>query len=115
MGWKDWSYWLRGGVIGGVLGIILSVSVFLTPGNIGFFLRNILIVNFNLFFIVEKLIYNTLVISSYLIFSKLKLTGILYIMIFIRYIFLIIEFVLLGALIGFLYGKIKSRKQGVEE
>ncbi len=96
MGWKNWSYWLRGGVIGGVIGLIVGLLVL--------FLRDI----FNNSFL-QVLNLPSFVIAFALCYENLFCSNIIYV------ISSFIVFFILGAIIGFIYGKIKNRKQKVEK
>ena len=90
MGLKKWSYWLKGGIIGGIMGIILLFYFLLQskcfglnadgtstcPKGFDIFLKNLELFNFSIFLI-------------------------------------IIAFFLIGALIGWIYSKykLKNRKK----
>lgn len=90
MGWKDWSYWLKGGIIGSIAGLPLSILNFACAWAergicqpINFIPR-----------IFEQLL------------SGLTGSGGSYFVFFISGLF---YYALLGILIGWVYGKIKNR------
>jgi len=88
MGWKDWPYWLKGGIIGTVLATLIILIV-------GFIALSICYEN------CPPFIKNSLFIF---ILPSYFLPGV------IADVAIIIWNFLIGALIGFIYGKIKSRK-----
>lgn len=96
MGWKNWSYWLKGGIISGIFGLIV--------GLLALFLRDI----FNNSFL-QVLNLPSFAISFALCYENLVCSNIIYV------ISSFIVLFLLGALIGYTYGKIKNRKSGVEK
>jgi hypothetical protein len=101
MGWKNWAYWKKGGIIGLVFGIILSIFAFLDS----FFLST----NYIPYF-VYNLLFGPIVI---LILILLCPGGDYCLMdttlpIFIA---LILEYFAVGAIIGLIVGKIKKRKK----
>mgnify|MGYP001560911697 FL=1 len=93
MGWKDWSYWLKGGIIGLVIAILFIIlSLFIPTKCIGLTEdgqactppKGIESITFNL----NSLLYAL---------DKILL--------------LILLLIVIGSIIGFIYGKIKSRKK----
>ncbi len=95
MGWKNWSYWLRGGVMGGIIFFILFGDIFAYSFN--FISYAFIPLSF------LKKIFVLLGIKMSSIFN-----------IFITFIFMLLEGFILGSLIGYIYGKIKNRKKGEE-
>ncbi len=87
MGWSDWPYWLKGGVILSALGGILIISYF-------FYLLTKIS-----FFVIPGLIP---VLTFYVVYDLIPNWVIAWILTPIIYF-------LLGALIGWLYGKYKER------
>lgn len=96
MGWTNYSYARKGGIIGLIFGGINLLSYFLVPfgsRNPFFYLPNSILYKLNYLYIVD----------SY--------AGI-YLMILL---FTLLFYFLIGALIGWLYGKLKNRKrEGME-
>jgi len=104
MGWKNLPYWLRGSIVGLIAGIFLGIYLITTNCNLSFggssggcTIFDQIIFGFCLFTIIMPLfvfVFEQIIDSSSagLIASILTLT-------------------FLGALIGFIVGKIKSRKQ----
>ena len=104
MGWREWPYWLKGGLIGLVIAISLFTLSFLSEcRNLGVSVN----CPFWLFFILV-LPYFLISLMIAAISFKLGLTiptGI--ILGFIGYSI----YILIGAFIGWIYGKIKQRKK----
>ena len=89
MGWRTWSYWLKGGLIGLILGIIISLNeLFIGLG--GMFL------------------YNLSLGSLFDAIAVLTSEGIGFIIMFIG---IILVYTIYGAIIGVIYGKIKNRNK----
>lgn len=74
MGWKDWPYWLKGGIIGGGIGFVLS-----------------LLSSFSI--IIRGLVFGGWPDIELIWFDLL----------------LILSTFIVGAVIGWIYGKIKSK------
>ena len=101
-GWKEWPYWLKGGVIITIIGLILFfvgilfiyLDLFFNPchGDVcaSGFLTSIGILFFSVFAWPMMLAQNQDILIWTLIISILQLF-------------------IIGAIIGFIYGKIKSR------
>lgn len=87
MGWKDWPYWLKGGIIGVILLLILSLFAVATPksdmGNV--FSWAIILIAFPF-----MLTYEDSQMLNFILFP--------------------IYFFILGAIIGWIVGKIKSKE-----
>lgn len=112
MGWKDWPYWKRGGVIGLVISTLMVIPLNFTPLVIlfQFWLFWILgmpfgLASYRIFgyffdFIVDNLPHDVIAydVIAYKIF-------------FIQNVSMIFNFLVLGTIIGYIYGKIKSRNQ----
>ena len=96
MGWKDWPYWLKGGIIVSVFALIfrLAGSMFLLFDSSNIFERILSYISFFLGYPFGIPLANILN------------TGIT----IIDFILFLIFYSLIGALIGWIYGKIKSRK-----
>jgi len=97
MGWKDWSYWLKGGIIGLILGVLYFLAnLVFSLGCMGW--------------------YNGIETSSIcpLVDSIFKF-GLLRIIFFPfalftdEYLILLLNSAILFAVIGWIYGKIKNR------
>jgi len=97
MGWKDWSYWLRGGVIGLIIGIILLI--------IGYILPLLICPDF---FRVGPVYPTNQPICFSLISNPLR-THAPFPTILLPWIIFILILALLGSLIGFIVGKIKQK------
>ena len=96
MRWKNWPYWMRGGVIGVLILIFLTIIAFIGYSlNLGSFDLE-LIVQVDL----ESIIHNTIGLGVS-IPPKLNIIADLIVS--------IIGYFLLGAIIGIIIGKIKSR------
>jgi len=99
MGWKDWSYWLKGGVIGICIGIILSVLIWTEIYSTDWLWDIMVSPNFSLAGWITGL------------FScNLRGLGCFGLDAIISNALTIFEFIIVGALIGWIYGKIKNRK-----
>ena len=108
MGWKNWSYWIRGGIIGDLIGIILII-LYSTLGRINQITYLIFILAIGITSIPLKPLISIFNIklfgaieSSFAIGlpGNIRIEGII---ILITYYFFI------GAFIGWLVGKIKSK------
>ncbi|PIN93035.1 hypothetical protein COU54_04765 [Candidatus Pacearchaeota archaeon CG10_big_fil_rev_8_21_14_0_10_31_24] len=98
MGWKDWSYWLKGGIIGICIGIIIDLLYFFFMYSFPeWFDGFIIFVTFDFGFIISPLV------------CKGSLACIL-IDVLITLILFVFEVAILGALIGWIYGKIIGKK-----
>jgi hypothetical protein len=87
MGWKNWSYWVKGGVIGLVVLIILvAIEMFYCPEFV-------------------KLGYSKQSICSLVRSVGFDFGG----GSTVSWTIFFVSFLLIGALIGFIYGKIKQR------
>ena len=97
MAWRDWTYWLKGGIIGVILGILVSLAflfgltILSLPGIILAYILapvdQLLLVIFagNNGYVNETVGYLFITISA------------------------VIEFFVIGAIIGLIYGKIKKK------
>ena len=103
MGWKNWSYWLKGGVIGASfpLCIYLILSVIDATG-LGYEGRLLFFVGFALVIFLQSPLILVPKINS-ILSSEIAYYAVL--------ITLIIVWAIIGAIIGFVYGKIKQRKK----
>ena len=88
MGWKDWSYWLKGGLIGLFLTIVFLIIA----------LPTWTVINWDA--VGAGGTYNT-ILGSKLLGQIIVSSG---------FSILLVP-ILLAALIGYIYGKIKSKKQ----
>ena len=79
MGWKDWPYWLKGGIIGLIVGLITLISK--------------LILSFMFIDDTGNAPIYTLGIKSFLLSQLLGFLGT----------------IIIGLVIGWVYGKIKNR------
>ncbi len=96
MGWKDWSSWLKGGlIIGFIGGLVSSLSIVFSF--------------FSWIFIGAGMILGYPILVNEII---LTITNYSKVGVFLAYFinFFVIGFVV-GAIIGWIYGKIKNKKQ----
>jgi len=94
MGWKNWSYWLRGGIISVIIYLILLLITFLCAENAsgeGFVC---------LLFFVPTLLLMPLYQA---IFGYPE-------PVYLAYVFFVIFWFVIGAVVGLIIGKIKRRK-----
>lgn len=101
MGWKDWSYWLKGGIVSLLIVLILFIVAgvinIISPGG-----------EWGGWSIVLGFLYFAS-LPLYWIFGIQRPEGIIYWI--INFIVLpIIFYFIIGAIIGFIIGKIKNRK-----
>lgn len=103
MNWKNWSYWLKGGIIGAALFVFLTII--LIPfgwsgggGHIGY--PNFIIPSLHIFL---SILFLALLSGNFGISDSMFIYASLF--------FGLISYFLVGALIGRIYGKIKSKKQ----
>ncbi len=89
MAWKDWSYWFRGGLSLGFIGILL------------FFIWQVSYINHK--YIISDLISSLSFPIGYLVYYFSDFSLLIIIPLYFIYYFII------GALIGWIYGKIKNR------
>ncbi len=87
MSWKNWSYWLNGGVVGFIVSFLI---IYLDD-----FIRG---TRFNL--------PVSFVVDWFGMYEMGEIMSVPY---------TIFGCIIIGVLIGFLYGKIKNRKQGAEK
>jgi|TARA_Y100000310_G_C20076109_1_gene531651 hypothetical protein len=105
MGWKEWNYKKRGAIVGGIIGIVSAIlisTLFSGSGSSGtsaVFLLPLLIPVIIFNFILDAIGFN---IPS----STSTVFTFLYILIINT-----VGFYLIGLLIGWIIGKIKSKKQ----
>lgn len=95
MGWRNWSYWLRGGIVSVIILIIFSIITSFKVCNASLCTWIYLGIS-----LISALISFPLLIVLLNIFGEMT-----------PYISTPLSFFLFGALIGFIIGKIKSRKQ----
>ena len=106
MGWKNLAGWLKGGIIGGIVGIIPILLLFMTKyTNIFRFGEKILIIySMPFYFLLKPLKPPVFLINSQL-GAEPKL-----ILDFFGLIMAFIILLIVGTLIGFIIGKIKSKQ-----
>ena len=92
MGFRDWPYWLRGGVIGGILPLFGYITYSFNPFRDSIFFRLIALPG---------------EIVLYLFFQEGRFRSLL----LTHFIINLLIYVIFGALIGFIIGKIKNRNQ----
>ena len=100
MGWKNWSYWLKGGIIGLVIFLIITVLFQLLTSSI-----SVVPTRSNLF------VYFLMpgIISALMWCGDCQAKGGEPIMISMMVVISIITYFLIGAIIGYIYGKIKNK------
>ncbi len=108
MGWKNWGYVKRGLI----LAIILGIAGIICQAILGFLsLNNFVNFENSPIVIFIMLPFGILSLILTVIFCGIHPSNICgYSMMILGYIFTLIVFILIGALIGWLVGKIKSRK-----
>lgn len=110
MRWKNWSYWLRGGLIGIITFILLFIVSI--PINVK---TSFPVSSFSYYFPMIPLV----VLSKIFPESIKMFLGEIAVRVGGAWVFgVLINFMLIflmGSLIGFLYGKIKNRKQEVKK
>lgn len=104
MGWKDWPYWLKGGIIGLIVFLVISLFFILYEFiGIGVFIDFFFILSIffsiitSLPFYIYDFILQILSINIYWNSFSLFISG-------------VINYFFTGAIIGWIYGKIKERK-----
>ena len=110
MGWKKLSYWLRGGIIGGVLAILFSLSSYILPDN--------LLYNSNfLGVIISFMIFIPMVTALFIsnLFGCFFENGgvCYYLNLTLGFVSMFVFYFIIGAIIGWLYGKIRNRKNKI--
>ena len=119
MGWKTWPYWLRGGIIGLISGVILwpiGLKIMNNPGCVLVgdvcevpLYAMLIIPIFEVLFFIPLIIHEVLITNSFLtVYSDYYIKT--YLTLYIELISLITYAFIIGALIGWIYGKIKNRK-----
>ena len=104
MFWKNWSYWVRGGIIGILSWLIIAfLAYFLSTYLESGFLVWIL------FILVILALFPTIFIQGESVFT----TGLdaLNLPTALGYILIVIFWFVIGALIGFIIGRLKSKKE----
>ncbi|MEK6893316.1 MAG: hypothetical protein AABX07_03875 [Nanoarchaeota archaeon] len=97
MGWKAWSYWLKGGIIC----LVIFVIIFTITLNLSAFIQD----GFNL----------TLFLPAYITLVALYGYSGPDPSLSIQYLLVVIEGFIIGIILGGIYGKIKSRNQSSSE
>jgi len=95
MDWKDWPYWLKGGVIAAGINLLLLLLYYIFPTPVFSFKKS----------------YNQ--ITSILGLPAFVVIGILPFSIFSIFWIIVVStilFFIIGAIIGLIVGKVKSRK-----
>jgi len=94
MGWKNWHYWLKGGVKAIIIGLILNI-LFIVP----------------LFFLVQGSVAEVIsFIGRYILPLWSSIMGITLLLAIKNLIIALIGYFIIGALIGGIYGKLRSKK-----
>ncbi len=103
MGWKDWSYWAKGGVLGIIISLLGSLLAFIIDY---FELYNYLNLNF-----LEKIIsVNILGSIGQLIPNDWPISILMILFFIIGFGGRILSYFIIGSIIGWIYGKIKSKR-----
>ena len=91
MGWKNGPYWLKGSIVGSYIGLTIGIIIYFL-----FELRELSLLSYPL--------------SKYIAVALIPILGLNFFSVFIvSIILLLIESILIGALIGWIYGKVKRR------
>lgn len=98
MGWRDWPYWLKGGIISLCTWLLLIIGYFLTKTT----------TDFTLFYILLMLI-SIVIEPIFVLFNIANDNNVLR-----QFLSSLIVF-LIGVLLGYIYGKIKNRNAQVQE
>ena len=93
MGWKNWPYWIKGGIIFGFIPIITLFLVFIYSRELAALIF-IFLFGFGVPAILDDLGYTTEIATRAVIIWGIP----------------IIIWFIIGSVIGWIYGKIKSRK-----
>ena len=103
MSWKKLPYWLKGGIIGGSIGLLLAIF-----SNMGTFVLDISYPRSLVY-----LSYPALYVSGLLIFSIIgcKSFGCVLLLMPLFGFLVILQGFIIGAIIGWIVGKIKSKKR----
>ena len=112
MSWKDWPYWLRGGLIGLIIpvailiiGIIVIIELLKDGGGFAFNVPAIFVILVLIFIlsspvILVSTIFKIHILSDTNFYSSIILSVIISLPIYF----------IIGAIIGFIYGKFKRNK-----
>lgn len=109
MGRKNFSYWLKGGAIGALVGFLYYLFLYVIEKS------NFLRVFSYDFFQIAFFLLSIVIVANYLFYVKLfdlELTDYSFPITesnFFVWLLVIIEFFVIGSLIGFIIGKIKSK------
>lgn len=79
MGWKEWPAWLKGGIIGLILGIIfflLSIFLFANPSK-GFQLNYFYVLVYSPLFIIPGLLIGLVINRNWYIWVKCGIIGLI--------------------------------------
>ena len=94
MGWKNWPSWLKGGIKAIIIGLILNI-LFIVP----------------LFFLVQGSVAEVIsFIGRYILPLWSPIMGLTLLLALKNLIIALIGYFVIGAFIGWIYGKVKSRK-----
>ncbi len=105
MGWKNWSYWLRGGIIGGGLVIVyltlIRISRYLLASDSDILAEIIVLSHILLEFPIIPIVENFRPLGELLSRNN----------VIISFLIIAIPWFIIGAIVGFIIGKIKQRKK----
>ena len=109
MGWKNWSYWIRGGVILSMLYVLFGIFLLIL-----FYITDYVVITFLIIYPLAFLSSNFVINTLFTFLENISggSGGFAYIVIFIINLILIF---LIGALIGLIVGKVKNRKNKIVE
>ncbi len=102
MSWKNWPYWLKGGIIG--VGVVL-ISSFIIGGITGIAPDNIIINLFYIFLIPGIIILAVMRFKTYG-YEMPDMTFFEYVLMAV---ISIIPYFIIGAIIGWVYGRFKKK------
>ena len=114
MGWKNLPYWMRGGVIGIIIGAVLTIILLfiIVPNFFNKYTTNLnLYEAHGLYFMILLIFWIVFIPSIFLLaigslgIPLWSIFSIIFLALFLIYYFVI------GAIIGLIIGKIKSKKQ----
>ncbi len=102
MDWRKWPYWLRGGLIGILIGILIFFLAIIFP--------NPIFALFELFLFLLIIIFGIAGLCDKIPFLRDEICNIEEGFSLTQIIILILSWFVIGAIIRLIYGKIKSKK-----
>ena len=98
MNWKEWSYWLKGGIIGLVLGIVIFIVHDIHP-------------SFETFALLYRLSFpSVLLLNFFLGFAPLFRIPVMDARQILHFFLIVLNLFVVGVIIGWIVGKIRNKK-----